>query len=155
MNAGVRVVGSFLGFDTALYMDTQKNIACQIELNNEGLTNFLQLFDEGTAKLLEEYVGPLGDFSMPILVWRDSEGGWTISSYYNKPESLRFIIHTGNNGRLLLFDCDMNNFHNLLNTQDSEIKGLLELLSVRKVLFCYLDGKPNGKKLEEILKKNK
>lgn len=152
MNAGVRVVGSFLGFDTALYMDTQKNIACQIELNNEGLTNFLQLFDEGTAKLLEEYVGPLGDFSMPILVWRDSEGGWTISSYYNKPESLRFIIHTGNNGRLLLFDYDMNNFYNLLNTQDPEIKGLLELLSVRKVLFCYLDGKPNGKELKKILK---
>lgn len=155
LTAGIQLEGSFLGFDTTFYADSNKNVACRINLNDKGLAKFLELFEENTQKTLSKFVEPLGKISEPILVWYDSEGGLLICTDSKENNSFRFILYNGNKGRLLLADCNKTSLKKITKMSDDEasvVAKVLKFFCIEKILLCFKQEMPDGSKLEDILK---
>ena len=151
MLAGVRIEGEFLGMDTAFYMDSDRNVACLLELKDEGLTGFLGIFDDNTKNQLTEYVEKLGHFTIPVLIWFHPEEGWDIDI---QSEKTRFMIHSGKQGSLLLFDYGRQRTVQLAGIDGTAFDAVLDFLGVKELLFCYEKGAPTGKRLEYLIQKH-
>lgn len=156
MMVGVQVDGYFLGFESTFYMDSKLNAACCIQLNNESLTKFLDLFNGDAAALLNHYVNKLGKVSSSVLVWIDADGGLTLCLNSNNKENSSFILYTAANAKLLLFDFykdDKGKLLDVYDEKDAALDKVLQFLDVKELLFCYIKGKPSGDSLEKILDK--
>ena len=154
LTAGIQLKGAFLGFETTFYADSDKNVACCIKLNDEGLTQFLKFFDEDTAKTLTKFMDRLGNFSIPILVWYDADGGLQICTNSKEYNSYRFVLYTGKKGRLLLADYNKTNLKNIVknpNNDGSAVEKVLDFFGIKKLLLCDKQGAPDGSKLKKIL----
>ena len=154
LTAGIQVEGRFLGlFDTVFYADSNKNVACRIKLNQDGLKRLLEkLFDENTADRLAGYVKLPG--SIPVLVWYDSEGGLLICTDSKEENSYRFALYNGNKGRFLLADYDKTSLKDITKESDieeSKVEKVLNFFGIKKLLLCYKQGTLDGSKLEKIL----
>ena len=176
LNTSVGISGRFLGFETKFYMDSDKNAACLINLDDEGLDVFLGLFDEAVKQRLYGYVDELGKFNIDVLVWYGPDGFDIDVDIKN----IRFIIHSGDSGKLLLFDygrhraanliaeickgveaggvltdCVDNNgsIVNLFSTT-SAFDNILDFLGIKDLMFCYVQGSPSGDRLEDVIRKH-
>ncbi|WP_026667662.1 hypothetical protein [Butyrivibrio sp. AE2005] len=148
MQAGVGLKGTFLGIDTDFYMDSNRDAACLIKLNNESLEKFLNLFDENTKNFLEPYVGKLGEFNSSVLVWYEAAGGLEVLL---KDNNLLFLLYIGKQGRLLMFDYSINPVQELNGTDNDLFKSVMKFFRVDKLFFCYLQGSPKSERLKKFL----
>ena len=148
MQAGIGIKGKFLGIDTDFYMDSNRDAACMIKLNNEGVEKFLFLFDEKTRQFLEPYVGKLGEFNSSVLVWYEAAGGLEVLL---KDNNLLFLLYIGKQGRLLMFDYSINPVQELNGTDNELFDSVMRFFGVDKLFFCYLQGSPKSERLKKFL----